>query len=100
MERIEEKFPFNPGDIIWVVERDEDDIACEYCGYIFVALVNKYVIVSSAYNGTYDIDIILDHQAAQTAIEGSAYLKVFPAYDCYEKKDEATNALSKETDNE
>lgn len=100
MEKIEEKFPFEPGDIIWVVERDEDDVACEFCGYIFVALVNKYVIVSSAYNGTYDIGIILDHQAAQTAIEGSAYLKVFPVYDCYETKGEAKNRFEMERGNE
>lgn len=91
-----EKFPFNPGDIIWVVERDEDDVAEGYCGYVFVALVNKYVIVSTGYNGSYDIDLIMDFQAAQTVIEDSAYLKVFHVYDCYETKNEAKDALEKE----
>lgn len=100
MKNVEEKFPFKQGDIIWVIERDEDDVACEYCGYIFVALVNKYVIVSRAYNGSYDIDIILEHQAHETEIDDESDLKVFPVYDCYETKDEAKNALAKETDNE
>lgn len=96
MKNVEEKFPFNPGDIIWVVERTENDVAVGYCGYVFVAYVNKYVIVSRGYNGSYDIDLILDYQAAQTVIEDSAYLKVFPVYDCYETKDEAKEELAKE----
>lgn len=51
-----EKFPFKPGDIIWVVERDEDDIAWNCGEYVFVAIVNRYVIASPVYSGESDLD--------------------------------------------
>lgn len=100
MKDVEEKFPFNPGDIIWVVERTENDVAVGYCGYVFVAIVNKYVIVSRGYNGSYDIDIILEHQAHETAIDDESDLKIFPVYDCYKSKDEAKNRFEMEKENE
>lgn len=95
MEILKEKFQFEPGDIIWVVERDEYGVAWNCGKYVFVAIVNRYVIASPVYYGESDFDIILEDQAAQTTIEGNAYLNVFSVCDCYKTKDEAKNALTK-----
>lgn len=54
------------GSEVWVVERDEDGIACEVSGYMFLAEVHDFVIASSYINGMEHIEGILAYHAQET----------------------------------
>lgn len=78
---------FIPGMPVWVIERDEDGVACEVCGYVFLAHVDGVVILSS-YIGDYDLEGMLEYHIQCTAEDYDTRLCVFPAEDCYVSKDD------------
>lgn len=91
-----EVFPCNPGDDIWVVERDEEGEIVDFSGNVFVCKVNEYCIVSPYINGSSDIDYILSEQAAQTVMEYNGDFSIYPACDCYMTREEAEAKVNEE----
>lgn len=91
---MEEKL--NAGAEIWVVERDEDGVACEVSGYMFLAEVADFVIASGYINGMTRIEGILAYHAQETAENYDTDLAVFPAVDCWPTKEAAYAALAEE----
>ena len=91
---MEEKL--NVGAEVWVVERDEDGIACEVSGYMFLTEVADFVIASGYINGMTRIEGILAYHAQETAENYDTDLVVFPAVDCWPTKEAAYAALAEE----
>lgn len=91
---MEEKL--NAGAEVWVVERDEESIACEVSGYMFLAEVADFVIASGYVNGMTHIEGILAYHAQETAENYDTDLAVFPAVDCWPTKEAAHAALDDE----
>ena len=83
----------NAGSEVWVVERDENGVACEVSGYMFLAEVAGFVIVSDYINGMERIEETLADHAEQTAEKCSTDLSVFPAGDCRPTREAAYAAL-------
>ncbi len=84
------------GAEVWVVERDEEGIACEVSGYMFLAEVADFVIASGYINGMTHIEGILAYHAQETAENYDTDLAVFPAVDCWPTKEAAHAALDDE----
>ena len=81
------------GTTVWVVEHNENGCACDVYGYVFLAVVLGWAIVSPSINGSSDPATILSDQAEETAESGNGDLCVFPLKDCFEKKDDAQKIL-------
>lgn len=89
---------FLPGDEIWAIERDEDGTAYDVSGYMFLAPVSGYVIVSAYINDYDSLEETMDYHACETAENYDTDLAVIPACDVYGTKQAAKEALRKETD--
>lgn len=90
-----------PGDDLWVVERDEEGIAVEVTGYMFIAMSDRYVIATPFINGMCEISETMEYHAQKTAEEYDTDLAVFPNKDCFATKEEAENQYNSEvTENE
>lgn len=85
--------PFSPGGECWVVERDEDGAAYEISGYIFVAQIPGYTIVTPSLNGHNELDYIMSDHVDQTAQIGHGWLAVYPESDTYATREEAKTAM-------
>lgn len=85
-----------PGDKVWVVERDEDGTAVDFCGMIFVTSVNGAAIVSPTINGCADLDFILSDFVEETVMNCSGDFSGYPVSDCYSIREEAEAALMEE----
>ena len=88
----EGKLKLNPGEDCWVVEREDGepyDVSC----YMFLALVNDYVILSPFINDIEDINETMEYLARETMEDYSSDLSVFPASNCYANREDAENAL-------
>lgn len=86
---------FSPGMPVWVIERDEDGNAAETSGYIFLAHVEGFVILSP-YVEDYDFDGILAYHVQCTAEDYATPLSVFPDEDCYVSKEGCEADFKKE----
>ncbi len=84
------------GAEVWAVERDEEGIACEVSGYMFLAEVADFVIASGYVNGMTRIEGILTYHAQETAENYDTDLVVFPAVDCWPTREAAHAALAEE----
>lgn len=85
------------GDVVWVVEHDENGIADDYCGYVFLASTMNHVICSSQVNNYCDAEYILHYYEREVARDGyCSGLSVFPRDDCYESRDDAASAYESE----
>lgn len=84
------------GSVVWAVERDEEGIACEVSGYMFIAEVADFVIASGYINGMTHIEGILAYHAQETAENYDTDLVVFPAVDCWPTKEAALAAFEEE----
>lgn len=82
-----------PGQLVYIVERDEDGEACDVSGCMFLAQVNQAVIVSAFINDSDDLDETLLCHIEETAREYNTDLSVFPISDCYLSKEEAHSVL-------
>lgn len=88
--------PFTPGDDCWIIERDEDSEAYDLSGYVFVAHIPGYVIVTPTLNGYNDLEYIMDDHVDETAEAGYSQLAVYLDDDAYATRKEAKSALERE----
>lgn len=87
-----------PGDVVWVLERDENDQLSDFSGYMFLAKVNDYIIATPWINDIIDADEMLGYLAEDFAECHGTDLSIFPANVCFKAKEEAQAALSEATD--
>lgn len=88
---------FTPGMPVWVIQRDEDSIAVEVGGYVFLAHVEGVVIVSP-YINDYDFYGTLAYHVQCTAEDYETCLCVFPDEDCYATRDDCEADFKQEQD--
>lgn len=86
---------FTPGMPVWVIQRDEDGIACEISCCVFLAHVEGVVILSP-YVNDYDFDGILAYHVQCTAENYDTDLFVFPDEDCYVSKEDCEADFKRE----
>lgn len=84
---------FAPGTSVWVIERDEDDEPCDVSGYVFLAGVGDYVILSPYIYGVEDIEYLMEGYRRDTCGGFDASLQVFFEEDCFATQAEAREAF-------
>lgn len=89
---------FEPGQEVWIVERDEDGDAFDVSGYVFLAEVAGYAILSPYVNDHGDLEYLLDYHRRETDMDYDADLPVVFLSDCYPSRAAAHHALDKEQD--
>lgn len=94
--RKETQIVYTPGVEVWVVDRDEDGIACEVSGYVFLAEVADAVILTPYINDLEDLEDLLDYHIGETRDNYDTNLAVYPAFDCYHTLEGAEAALKAE----
>ena len=90
---------FNPGEAVWIVERNEEGDAFDVTGFLFLAEVADTAIVTPKVTGCYTLEDIMAYHSQETALGGDAsFLAVFPTKDCYLYRCEAEDVLARETE--
>lgn len=89
---------FEPGQRVWIVERDEDGEAFDVAGYVFLAEVAEYAILSPYVNHHDDLEYLLDYHRQQTNTDYDADLPVVCITDCFASQKAAHFALDEESD--
>lgn len=84
---------FSPGQTVWIVERDEDDEAYDFSGYVFVTSLRGIVLVSPRINWSSEIDVILMEQIKSRINCSGGSIEAYPADDCYLTREAAEQAL-------
>lgn len=87
---------FEPGQPVWIVERDEDGEAYDIAGYVFLAEVAGYAILSPYVNDIDDLEYLLDYHRRETASDFDADLPVVLLSDCFASLTAARHALDEE----
>lgn len=87
------KTGFQPGDTVYVVERNEYDQPVEVSGYMFIAATCGFVIVSPFICALETAEDTLDCQARNTQYDFSADLRVYRKVDCFAAPEEAHDVL-------
>lgn len=87
---------FKPGDLIYVIERDESDEVDCVSGVIFLAHSNDVAICSPCINDSSDLDDIIDYHIAETQMMGDTAVSFYPLKDCYADKEAARVAFESE----
>lgn len=87
---------FEPGQEVWIVERDEDGEAVDVSGYVFLAEVVGYAILSPYVNEHGDLEYLLDYHRRETALDFDADLPVVLLSDCFASLTAARHALDEE----
>ena len=87
---------FEPGQKVWVVERDEDGEAYEVCGYVFLAEIADYAVLSPYVNDRSDLEYLLDYHRRETCSDFDAELPVVYLDDCYPSQMAAHCAFDEE----
>lgn len=87
---------FEPGQEVWIVERDEDGEAVDISGYVFLAEVAGYAILSPYVNECGDLEYLLDYHRRETASDFDADLPVVLLSDCFASLTAARHALDGE----
>lgn len=77
----------NPGAGVWVVE--EYEVSC----YMFLAIVNEYVIATSYINDYETVEETMAYHAWETQENYDTHLCVFPSSNCFRTFEEAGAAL-------
>lgn len=86
---------FEPGQLVWVIERDEEGNAYGPSGYVFLAEVAHAAIVTPQINGRKDLDYNVDWHIRETRFsQATDGLSVFLLKDCYGDNDAAKAALA------
>ena len=84
---------FSPGQTVWVVERDEDNAAYDFSGYVFVTSLRGIELVSPKINWSSEIDVILMEQIKSRINCSGGSIEAYPADDCYLTREAAEQAL-------
>ena len=87
---------FEPGQAVWIVERDEDGDAYDVSGYVFLAEVADHAILSPYVNGQGDLEYLLNYHRRETNADYDADLPVVLLSDCFASKTAAHHALDEE----
>ena len=91
------KRDYTPGSTVFVVERDDFDVPVDVSGYMFLACVNDYAILSIFIGDSEDLEETLEHHKEETATNmRTDCLVVFPLADCYSSSDTADAAMKEE----
>ena len=85
-----------PGDIVYIVQRDEYGDASSVYGFIFVAEATDTVIVTPKVYGCKGLAEVMKYHCKETARDCELLLGVYPAGDCYRTKYGAVCALKEE----
>lgn len=85
-----------PGDDAWAVERDENGCAYDVSGYMFLAEVCGYALVSSYINAATTAPQNLAELTRETANGESSSLCVFPMADVFTDQEKALEILRSE----
>lgn len=84
---------FSPGQTVWVIERDEDNEAYDFSGYVFVTSLRGIALVSPEINWSSEIDVILMERIKSRINCSGGSIEAYPADDCYLTREEAEAAL-------
>lgn len=84
---------FDAGQLIWIVERDEEGNPYRSTGYVFLAQVMCAAIVTPRINGVDDLGYTVNWHIKETCFNQDTNLLVFPIQDCYGTRDAAKAAL-------
>lgn len=85
---------FEPGQIVWVVDRDKDGVAWDISTYVFLAEVARYVILSPCLNGSGDLEYLLDYHLRDTYMGHRAGMSVVLIDDCFATRKSAQAAIN------
>lgn len=91
---------FEPGQEVWIVERDEDGDANGVGGYVFLAEVAGYAILSPYVNDHGDLEYLLNYHRRDTCMDYDADLPVVFLDDCYPSQMAAHYALDEEQEDD
>lgn len=86
----------NPGTEVWVVNRDEYGEPYDVSGYMFLAEVSGFVILTAYINDLESLASTMEYHAEETSENYVTDLAVFPAGDCYLTREQAEAALKGE----
>lgn len=89
---------FEPGQPVWVVERDDDGDAYDVSGYIFLAEVADHAILFPYVNEQSDMEYLLNYHRRETNADYDTDLLVVLLSDCFASKTAAHHALDEEQD--
>lgn len=87
---------FEPGQPVWIIERDEDGEPCGVSGYVFLAEVADCAILSPYVNNHEDLKYLLDYHRRETNADFDADLPVVLLSDCFASQKGAHFALDGE----
>ena len=90
------KRDYIPGSTIWVVERDDWDIPTEVTGYMFLACVADYAILTPFIGELETLSETLADIAETCKEKLTADLIVLSLMDCYTSRDTAEAAMQEE----
>lgn len=82
---------FKPGDIVWVVERDNDELI-EVTGFQYIATCKEYII-GTPWIDDYDFEDTLAYHSEVTSENCETELVVYPISDCFDNKEDAEAML-------
>lgn len=85
--------PFEPGQNIFVVERDENGDPYDAAGYMYIGSAAGCIIVSPYINDIERLDLTMAELAEETAEDYSCSLSVFPEDDCFGTLEEAQQMI-------
>ena len=88
------KKEFNPGDVIWVVIRDENGAPFDVSEQVFLARLKDVAI--TAMNIGWDIDAIVEVLLESTRFNADTDVKAYLSSDCYCTEKDASKALENE----
>lgn len=83
---------YKAGDTVYIIEYDDDGVAEDYTGYMFLAQTTNAVIVTPFIND-YDLYQTVEDLIQETAETMDCDLCVFPLERCYATKEEAQKVL-------
>lgn len=85
--------PFFPGEDVFVVERGELYEPCDVTGYMYLARVEGYAIVTTYLGESEDLEETADELAERSMYGETLPLALFPLCDCYLSAEEAEAVL-------
>lgn len=88
---------YRPGDLVYVVERDESGEVDCVTGEVFLAQINDVIICTATINGSSDLDDIIDYHISETQMMGDTEVSFYPLEDCYADKEAAHVAFESES---
>ena len=80
---------FKPGDLIWVIEKDEYGDVAEVSVFLFMAKCSNYIICCSKYNSCESFEEQLEEMANESEEYQGIDVYMFKKEYCFKTQDEA-----------